>query len=206
MTGLERRPLGKTDITVPSLCLGTMMYGDQIGEQAAYREMDRCFEFGIDFFDTAEMYTIPPKPETQGESERIVGQWMKDRGVRDRITLASKVTGRSGMGYIRDRDMLRVTPTEIREAVDLSFQRLQTDYIDLYQIHWPDRRVAIFGMEMNGFKAYDNADAVPVAEQLGAMGELVREGKICHVGLSNETPWGVMQFLRAAEAEALPRV
>ena len=206
MTGLERRPLGKTDLTVPSLCLGTMMYGDQIAEAAAFREMDRCLEFGIDFFDTAEMYTIPPKAETWGDSERIVGRWMKERGARDRITLATKVIGRSTNGWVRGDKLKRVTPDQVREAVEGSLERLQTDYIDIYQIHWPDRKVAIFGAELEGFKAYDNADATPIAEQLAVMGELVREGKIRHVGLSNETPWGVNEFVRLAEAEGLPRV
>lgn len=206
MTGLERRPLGKTDIDVSSLCLGTMMYGDQITEEAAFREMDRCLEFGIDFFDTAELYTVPPTAETWGDSERIVGRWMKDRGTRDRITLATKVIGRSRWGWVRGRKENRVSPEEIREAVEGSLERLQTDYIDLYQIHWPDRQVAIFGAEVEGFRVYDNSDATPIAEQLKVMAELVREGKIRHIGLSNETPWGVNEFIRAADAEGLPRV
>lgn len=205
MPQLDRRPLGRTDIMVPSLCLGTMMYGDQIGEADAFRQMDRSFEFGIDFFDTAELYTIPPKKETWGDSERIVGQWMKARGCRDKITLATKVVGRSGFGWIR-RDQNRVTPEEIREAVQGSLERLQTDYIDLYQIHWPDRPVQMFGATNNSGFQYDSAQGTPVADQLGALAELVKEGKIRHVGLSNETAWGVMAFLRAAEGEELPRV
>lgn len=206
MTGLERRPLGKTELTVPNLCLGTMMYGDQIGEEHAFRQMDRSLDFGIDFFDTSELYTIPPKAETWGNSERIVGKWMKERGCREKIILASKMLGRSTLPWIRGDKVKRVTPEQIREAIEGSLERLQTDYIDLYQIHWPDRRVPLFGAEMSGYKAYDNADAVPVAEQLGAMADLVREGKIRHVGLSNETSWGVMEFVRVAEAEGLPRV
>ncbi|RFB05801.1 aldo/keto reductase [Parvularcula marina] len=206
MSGLDRRPLGDTEVSVSSLCLGTMMFGDQIGEEAAFRQMDRCFDFGIDFFDTAEIYTIPPKAETQGDSERIVGKWMKERGCRDKIVLATKVSGRSGNQWLRGTKEKRVTPAQIREAVEDSLERLQTDYIDLYQIHWPDRRVAMFGSEPNGFVAQDNADAVPIAEQLGGMAELVREGKIRYVGLSNETAWGVMEFVRAAEREGLPRV
>lgn len=206
MSQLQRRPLGRTDVAVPSLCLGTMMYGDQIGRADAFRQMDRCFERGIDFFDTAELYTIPPKPETHGDSERIVGEWIKDRRVRDRLVLATKVTGRSTQTHLRDGQSPRVTPEQIRIAVEGSLSRLQTDYIDLYQIHWPDRRVPIFGMDLSGYRHMPEDDAVPIDEQLHCLGELVREGKIRHVGLSNETSWGVMDFLRAAKEHDLPRV
>ncbi len=205
MSGLDRRPLGRTDMNVPSLCLGTMMYGDQIGEQEAFRQMDRCFEFGIDFFDTAEMYTIPPKAETQGESERIVGRWIQSRGARDRLTLATKVAGRSDMTYLRDKET-RVTRDQVRAAVEQSLRNLQTDYVDLYQVHWPDRRANTFGRELKGFRVYDNTDAVPIEEQLQALAELVDEGKVRAIGLSNETAWGVMSFLRAAERHNLPAV
>ncbi|MEM9422705.1 MAG: aldo/keto reductase [Pseudomonadota bacterium] len=206
MTGLERRPLGRTDITVPSLCLGTMMYGDQIDEEGAFHQMDRCFEWGIDFFDTAEMYTIPPKKETHGDSERIVGRWLKERGLRDRIFLATKVAGRSTNTWIRPGQKPRVSPDQIRQALDGSLHRLQTDYIDLYQIHWPDRRINLFGEDILGFNTYDNSDTIPIEEQLSTLGALVNEGKIRHLGLSNETPWGVMQFLKAAEKLNLPKI
>ena len=203
---LERRTLGRTDATVPNLCLGTMMYGDQIDEAEAARQMDRCFERGIDFFDTAELYTIPPKPETQGESERIVGRWMADRGRRSDIILATKVTGRSPLAHIRDGEPPRVTPVQMRQAIERSLRNLQTDYVDLYQIHWPDRQTALFGTDLRGYRVPKRKDGVPIDEQLGTLGELVKEGKVRHIGLSNETPWGVMSFLRAAEAHGLPRV
>ncbi len=206
MTGLERRPLGRTDITVPSLCLGTMMYGDQMDEAGAFHQMDRCYEFGIDFFDTAELYTIPPKAETQGDSERIVGNWMKERSVRDKVIIATKVAGRSPMSWIRNGENTRVSPTQIRKAVEGSLERLQTDYIDLYQIHWPDRRLSVFGGEIDGFKVFDNSDAVPIEEQLSTLADFVKEGKIRHLGLSNETPWGTLEFLKAADKLSLPRV
>jgi aryl-alcohol dehydrogenase-like predicted oxidoreductase len=183
-----------------------MMYGDQIDEGTAFRQMDRCFEFGIDFLDTAELYTIPPKPETHGDSERIVGKWARTRGVRDRVVLATKVTGKSSLDHIRPGEKPRVTPRQIRQAVEASLARLETDYIDLYQIHWPDREAPMFGSELRGFSVSSEDDSTPIPEQLAALGELVREGKIRHVGLSNETPWGVMQFLKAADDAGLPRI
>ncbi len=206
LVALERRRLGRSDTTVPSLCLGTMMYGDQIGEAEAFRQMDRCFERGIDFLDTAELYTIPPKPETQGESERIVGRWIEERGVRDRVLIASKIVGRSSMDWFReDGAKPRVREADIRFAVERSLKNLRTDVIDLYQIHWPDRPVRIFGQDLQGFAPYED-DGEPIEAQLSALGDLVREGKIRHIGLSNETSWGVMAFLRAAEAEGLERI
>ncbi|WOI53584.1 aldo/keto reductase [Parvularcula sp. LCG005] len=206
MAQLERRRLGRTDLTVSSLCLGTMMYGDQMDEKGAFNQMDRCFDRGIDFFDTAEMYTIPPKPKTQGDSERIVGRWMKERGCRDRVVLASKIVGRSSMTHVRGGQTPRVTPEQIETAVHGSLDRLQTDYIDLYQIHWPDRHVPIFGQDLKGYSVHDNDDAVSFAEQLSALAKFVKEGQIRHVGLSNETPWGVMQFIKAADELGLPRM
>ena len=201
---LDRRPLGRTGIDVPSLCLGTMMYGDQIPEADAFEQMDRCFERGIDFLDTAEFYTIPPKAETQGESERIVGRWVEARGLRDRVILATKVTGRSSNTWMREEGTPRVREADIRFALERSLRNLRTDVIDLYQIHWPDRPVRNFGETARGWAPYDD-DGEPIEEQLRVLGDLVSEGKIRAVGLSNETPWGVMAFLRAAEAHGLPR-
>ena len=202
---LDRRPLGRSGIDVPSLCLGTMMYGDQIGEADAQRQMDRCFERGIDFLDTAELYTIPPKAETQGESERIVGRWIEARGLRDRVILATKVTGRSSNAWLRSGGEVRITREQVRAALDRSLANLRTDYLDLYQVHWPDRPVRNFGAVIEGFAPYEE-DGPSIDEQLGWLGELVDEGKVRTIGLSNETAWGVMAFLRAAERGHGPRV
>lgn len=203
---MQKRRLGRTDLDVPVLCLGTMMYGDQIAEADAVLQMDACLDRGINFFDTAEMYTVPPKPETQGESERIVGRWIASRKARDKVILATKVAGRSPAAYMRpDSEETRLTPEQIRFAVERSLENLQTDYIDLYQIHWPDRQVPLFGSLRTGYTHYEDK-GVPIDETLGALGELVTEGKLRHIGLSNETPYGVMQFLNAAERGGLPRV
>ncbi|MFC2952322.1 aldo/keto reductase [Marinicaulis aureus] len=203
---MEKRRLGRTDLDVPALCLGTMMYGDQISEADAVLQMDACFDRGINFLDTAEMYTVPPKPETQGESERIVGRWMASREVRDKVILATKVAGRSPAAYMRpEGGETRLTPEQIRFAVERSLENLQTDYIDLYQLHWPDRPMPLFGGVRTGYVHYQDK-GVPIEETLSALGDLVKEGKVRHVGLSNETPYGVMQFLKASDEQQLPRV
>ena len=202
---MEMRPLGRTDIQVSALCLGTMMYGDQVLQDFAFDQMDRCLDRGINFFDTAELYTIPPKPETHGESERIVGNWIKERGVRDRIVLATKVVGRSGMSWIRDGEQTRLTREQIFKACDDSLKRLSTDYIDLYQLHWSDRGVLTFGGELRGYSHYGN-DHVSFEETLGALTDLVKEGKVRHIGLSNETSYGTMKFLQLAERDELARM
>jgi len=202
---MEKNRLGTTDIQVSSLCLGTMMYGDQINDKDAFEQMDACFDRGINFFDTAELYTIPPKPETRGNSERIVGEWIKARGVRDKIILASKVTGRSPMTWIRDGEHTRLNRDQIIKAVDRSLKILQTDYIDLYQLHWPDREIQLFGGGLYTYRHYSD-DYVAYEETLGALNDLCLAGKIRHVGLSNETPYGTMKFLQAAKEHNFPRM
>jgi aryl-alcohol dehydrogenase-like predicted oxidoreductase len=202
---MEMRPLGRTDISVSALCLGTMMYGDQISEKDAFEQMDVSFERGINFFDTAELYTIPPKPETHGNSERIVGQWLKERGRRSDVILATKVTGRSSLTHLREPGVQpRLTREQIIKACDDSLARLQTDYIDLYQTHWPDRKAPVFGTDISGYRHYDD-DYVPYEDILETMQELVKAGKIRHFGLSNETSYGTMRHLQAAEEKGLPR-
>lgn len=203
---MEKRRLGRTNLEVPALCLGTMMYGDQIGEADAAAQMDACIDRGVNFFDTAEVYTVPPKAETQGESERIVGRWLASRKARGKIVLATKVAGRSAMDYMRPGgEEARLTAPQIRFAVERSLNNLQTDYIDLYQVHWPDRAVQLFGGMRTGYVHYD-APGVPIEETLGALGDLVKEGKVRHIGVSNESPYGVMRYLRAAETRGLPRI
>jgi aryl-alcohol dehydrogenase-like predicted oxidoreductase len=202
---MEYRQLGRTDLTVSAICLGTMTYGQQNTEAEGHEQMDYALDQGVNFFDTAELYAIPPKAETQGSTERIIGSWFKARGNRDKVILASKIVGRSANDWFRaDGGPTRVTRKQIMEAVDNSLKRLQTDYIDLYQIHFPDRPIA-WGSNPTRFNASAFAraeDETPIAEQLDAFGEVVKAGKIRHLGLSNESAWGTMTFL--AEAKAAP--
>jgi len=200
---MEYRKLGASDLLVSSVCLGTMTFGQQNSEAEAHAQLDAAFARGVNFIDTAEMYPVPPRAETSGATERIVGSWLKGRP-RDKVVVATKLTsaGRA-LGWIRGgpRDNGRAT---IRDAVEGSLARLGTDYIDLYQIHWPDRNQPMFGQ----FRFDQDAErlATPIGEQMASLGELVKEGKIRHVGLSNEHPWGVMEFLRAADELGLARV
>jgi aryl-alcohol dehydrogenase-like predicted oxidoreductase len=206
---MEYRRLGRTDLKVSVICLGTMTWGQQNTEAEGHAQMDYAVEQGVNFFDTAELYAIPPKPETQGSTERIIGNWFKARKNRDQIILASKVCGRGGNTWFRDdQSPTRVTRKQIAEAVDKSLQRLQTDHIDLYQIHFPERPMP-WGSNPTRFSkaAYEQpADETSIPEQLDAFAELVKAGKIRHLGLSNESAWGTMRFIGDSEARDTPRV
>ncbi|MDD5366829.1 MAG: NADP(H)-dependent aldo-keto reductase [Gallionellaceae bacterium] len=200
---MEYRLLGGSDLNVSAICLGTMTFGQQNDAAEAHSQLDLAFERGINFIDTAEMYPVPPRAETVNRTETIVGNWLKHRS-RDTVILATKVSGPNrNMAWIRggpkalDRD-------NIRTAIEGSLERLQTDYVDLYQLHWPERNVPMFGKYQ--FDPGQETEAVPIRAQLEALAELVREGKVRYVGLSNEHPWGVMEFLRLAGAHGLPRV
>jgi len=201
---MEYRQLGRTGIEVSALCLGTMTFGEQNSEPEAHAQLDRALDAGINFIDTAEMYPVPPGAATQGRTESYIGSWIRRRRRRDDFILASKVSGPADwLPHIRRGDS-RLDEANIREAVDASLKRLQTDYIDLYQVHWPSRRTNYFG-EL-GYRCEPDQDAVPVLETLRALDALVREGKVRHIGLSNETPWGLAEYLRLAEREGLARV
>jgi len=203
---MEYRPLGRTGLRVSALCLGTMTWGQQNSEAEGHAQMDYALERGINFIDTAELYAIPPKPETQGSTERIIGSWLKARGRRDDVILATKVVGRSENTWFRDDGSpSELSRAQIVEAVDKSLTRLRTDYIDLYQIHWPDRSVSQFGAVPTIFKPTRGPEQ-PIEETLRVLGDLVKAGKIRHVGLSNESPWGVMTYLKHAETLGLPRI
>ncbi|WP_284946290.1 aldo/keto reductase [Acidisoma cladoniae] len=203
----EYRLLGRTDLKVSAICLGTMTWGQQNTESEGHAQLDRAMDHGINFIDTAEMYAIPPKAETQGSTERIIGTWFKARGNRDRVVLASKVSGRSQSAYLRpDGKGARLDRRNIEYAVDASLTRLQTDYLDLYQLHWPDRPMDLFGSGTGTRVPKPEDDAIPMEETLGVLADLVTAGKIRHVGLSNETAWGTMRFVQAAEAGHGPRV
>ena len=204
----DKRKLGRTGLEVTSLCLGTMTWGQQNTEAEGHAQLDMATERGINFIDTAEMYSIPPRAETQGSTERIIGTWLKARGGRDKLVIASKVSGRSSAEWLRpDGKGARLDEANIRYAVEQSLKRLQTDFIDLYQLHWPDRQVSLFGAGGNVFRDIPKPDdAVPIEETLGVLGRLVEAGKIRHIGLSNETSWGVSRFLQASESGRGPRV
>lgn len=199
---IARRRLGRSSLDVPAIGLGTMTFGQQVDERSAHALMDEAFEAGIDLLDAAEMYPVPARAETCGATESIVGSWLAKKP-RDKVIVATKVAGPArGMPWIRGGP-LALDEANIRAAVEGSLRRLGTDHIDLYQIHWPARNVPMFGQY-----EYDPAaerDAASLRSQLEAMDRLIAEGKVRHVGVSNETPWGLMTCLRLAD-EGLPRV
>lgn len=202
---MQYRPLGRTGLEVSALCLGTMTFGQQNTEAEGHAQLDYAVERGINFLDTAELYSIPPKPETHGSTERIVGSWLRARGNRDRIILATKVAGRSDMGWMRnDGSPTRPTRPQVREAVEKSLTRLGTDYIDLYQVHFPGRPIQ-WGSNPTRWKHHEG-DEVAIEETLEALAETVREGKVRHIGVSNESGWGTMRYLAEADARGLPRI
>ena len=200
---MDYRRLGRSDIEVSAICLGSMTWGEQNSEAEGFEQMDFALDRGINFIDTAESYAAPMSPETCGRTEEIIGNWLAARGRRDRVVLATKVTGpSSSLGYVRGEPP-RHDRRQIAAAIDGSLKRLKTDYVDLYQLHWPDRPIEPFGQL--GYE-HREGEQTPPEETLDALAELVRAGKVRSVGLSNETPWGVMRFLALAEAGRGPRV
>ncbi len=200
---MQYRKLGHTGLDVSLICLGTMTWGSQNSEAEAHQQLDYALSRDINFIDTAEMYPVPPQADWQGTTERYIGTWLKARKNRDKIVLATKVAGRG-----RDITWLRNGPAldakNINQAIDDSLKRLQTDYVDLYQMHWPDRKTTMFGAR--GYEHDPNDQWTPIEETLEAMQGLIKAGKVRHVGISNETPWGTMEFLRLAEQKKLPRI
>lgn len=202
---MRQRPLGRTDIKVSEICLGTMTWGRQNTEAEAHAQMDLALERGVNFFDTAELYPVPPNKATQGLTEQYIGTWFEKSGKRDKVILASKVAG-GGTAWIRGG--AKIDAQNIRAALEGSLRRLKTDYIDLYQVHWPRRGHYHFenSWTYNPYRQ-DRGEVLPnILEVLETFGKLVREGKIRHIGLSNETAWGTMQYLRLAQENGLPRV
>lgn len=199
---MEYRQLGRSDLTVSALCLGTMTFGEQNSEAEAHAQLDMAVAHGVNFIDTAEMYPVAPRAETVHRTESYVGSWLKCQS-RGKLVVATKITGPArGFNWIRNGP--RITKAHINAAIEGSLKRLQTDYVDLYQIHWPDRYVPMFGA--TGYDASQEREATPIAEQLEALAELVQAGKVRHIGVSNETPWGVGEFIRVAETHNLPRI
>ncbi|RWB51272.1 MAG: NADP(H)-dependent aldo-keto reductase [Mesorhizobium sp.] len=205
---MEYRRLGDSNVQVSLIGLGTMTWGEQNSEQEAHAQIDYALDHGVNLIDTAEMYPVPPRAQTQGSTERFIGTWLaQHRSAREKIVLATKIAGparqphnpRHIRGETNQFDRKNLT-----EALHDSLKRLQTDYVDLYQLHWPDRNTMTFGRP--AYPWLDDEYTVPIEETLSVLGDFVKAGKVRHVGVSNETPWGVAQFLRASEKLGLPRI
>ena len=201
---MQYRPLGRTGIDVSRICLGTMTFGEQNTPDQSFALMDQAVEGGVNFFDTAEMYAVPARPETQGRSEEIMGDWMQARGNRDKIIVATKITGPGeSFKHVRGGD-LGFGATQIDIAVEQSLKRLKTDYIDLYQLHWPERPTFAFGQL--DYKHVDDDSWTPFEDVLAALSKHIDAGRIRAVGCSNESPWGLMKMIGIADAAGLPRM
>ncbi len=202
---MEYRQLGQTDLEISLIGLGTMTWGFQNTQEQGFEQMDYALERGVNFFDTAEMYAIPPSAKTFGTTETIIGNWFASRKTRDKVVLATKISG-PGLKWVRGGEN-EINKKNVQLAVEASLQRLQTDYIDLYQLHWPNRGSYHFGRTWNYAPRFDvQKEADNFLEVLGAIQDLVQAGKIRHFGLSNETAWGVMQWLQLSDTHELPRV
>ena len=195
--------LPNTDTKVSKICLGTMTFGQQNSESEGHSQLDFAFEKGINFIDTAEMYSVPARQETYGSTEEIIGTWFKKSGKRDEVILATKIAGPNPLfTYMRDKNDF--SPASIKFALDQSLKRLQTDYIDLYQLHWPERKTNTFGQR--GFKIIEEGWEDNIQQVLETLQGFIREGKIKNIGVSNETPWGLMRFLEESKKTNLPRI
>lgn len=202
---MEMRSLGNTDIKVSAVCLGSMNWGQQNTEADAHAQLDYALAHGVNFIDTAEVYPIPPELDIQGRTESYLGTWLRKHGKRDELVIASKVSGLKQAGVISQRDAsMGLTRASIRTALEGSLRRLKTDYLDLYQVHVPDRNLNNFGV-----RAYDRdlgSDGAAIEETLSALSELVAEGKVRAIGVSNESPWGVSEYLRLAREKGFSRI
>ena len=200
---MNYRKLGNTDLEVSTICLGTMTWGEQNTQQEGFEQMDFALNQGVNFWDTAEIYSVPPKAETYGDTEVIIGNWFEKNKKRDKIILATKVAG-PARNYVRNGENSFVGKN-LEEALNDSLKRLKTDYIDLYQLHWPERNVNMFGTL--GYKHKDNEDEwSKIEDVLLELQKYIKSGKIRYVGLSNETPWGVNKFLELSKKLNLPRM
>ena len=197
---MKYKKLANTNLDVSLISLGTMTYGEQNTEAEAHEQLDYSIANGVNLIDTAEMYAIPPKQETQGLTEKIIGTWLVKRKDREKIHIATKVAG-PGMEYLRDGS--RLSKKHIFQAVDDSLKRLQTDYIDLYQVHWPERKSNYFGRL--GYE-YSDDMGVSIEETLEAMTDLVKSGRVRYIGISNETPWGTNRYLNIAKEKSMERI
>lgn len=203
---MQHKNIPGTDISVPIICLGSMNWGQQNTEPQSHEQLDYALSKGINFIDTAEIYPVPPEKEKQGTTERYIGSWLKKRGKRDDLVIASKVCASNTIQTrpYADGTQTRYTREQIRVAIEGSLMRLGTDYLDLYQVHWPERRTNFFGVRNVDF--VDETQSTPIEETLSALHELVKEGKVRAIGVSNETPWGVSEYLRLSREKGLTRI
>lgn len=201
---MKTRILGTSDIEVSQICLGTMTWGEQNTEEEAHAQMDYAIGEGVNFFDAAEMYPVPPRQDTQGATEQFIGSWLAKSKKRHKVVVATKVVGPDeGFVHIRG-EMPRLNQDHIHRAVHASLERLQTDYIDLYQVHWPERTTNYFGQL--GYHHVEDERTEPIEETLEVLHGLVRSGKVRAIGISNETPWGLMTYLKLAEIKKYSRI
>jgi aryl-alcohol dehydrogenase-like predicted oxidoreductase len=203
---MNYKKLGNTNIKVSSICLGTMTWGQQNSQKDAFDQMDYAIDQGVNFFDTAELYAVPMKPETRGKTSQYIGEWFLKMKKRDKVILADKVAGASAMNWLRPNgEKTSLNKKQIEFACNRSLKDLKTDYIDLYQVHWTDRQSGAFSGKLEyEHKNLDNF--VDIAETLDALDDLVKSGKIRHIGISNETPWGANQYLKLSEQKKISRV
>ncbi|HAT8543161.1 NADP(H)-dependent aldo-keto reductase [Vibrio vulnificus] len=199
---MQYTKLPHSTLEISKLCLGTMTFGEQNSQQDAFEQLDYAVAQGINFIDTAEMYPVPPKAQSQGLTEQFIGNWLSKSGKREKVLIATKIAGPRNVPYIRDN--MSLNRRHIHTAIDDSLTRLQTDYVDLYQLHWPQRQTNCFG-QLN-YPYPDAQEEVTLIETLEALNELVKAGKVRYIGVSNETPWGVMTLLRLAKKHDLPRI
>ncbi|ELH3005706.1 NADP(H)-dependent aldo-keto reductase [Vibrio vulnificus] len=199
---MQYTKLPHSTLEISKLCLGTMTFGEQNSQQDAFEQLDYAVAQGINFIDTAEMYPVPPKAQSQGLTEQFIGNWLSKSGKREKVLIATKIAGPRNVPYIRDN--MSLNRRHIHTAIDDSLTRLQTDYVDLYQLHWPQRQTNCFG-QLN-YPYPETQEEVTLIETLEALNELVKAGKVRYIGVSNETPWGVMTLLRLAEKHDLPRI
>lgn len=203
---MKKRLLGTTDIKVTEICLGTMNWGEQNTEKEAHEQMDYAVANGVNFFDTAEVYPVPPSKKSHHLTEQFIGNWLKKTGKRRDLIIATKVAGANDANmYLRPHGQhLKYDKKNIKLAIEGSLKRLQTDYVDLYQLHWPERKTNYFTQRL--YQHDPNDDTTRVEETLEALQEILKEGKVRHIGLSNETPWGMNEFLRISASKKLPRI
>lgn len=202
---MKKRKLGTSDLSVTEICLGTMNWGEQNSEKEAHEQMDYAVAHDVNFFDTAETYPVPPREESHHRTETYIGNWLKKTGKRKDLIIATKVAGPGNNTYLRpDRKPLKFDKKNIKYALEGSLKRLQTEYVDLYQLHWPERKTNYF--QTRHYTHDPDDSSTPIEETLEVLQELIKEGKVRYAGVSNENPWGLNEFLRLAREKGLPRI